>query len=399
MIKTEFTKNNSLALKGIAIMMMVFHHCYASADRYVGIAINFAPFGEQSIYLVSNSCKMCISLYAFVTGYGLFLSLKKIYDREYVQSDISHWCICRYIKTMSGFWVIAVPSFVICQLIDGRTANVFFEDTTLKGIFKGVAAIGANLAGVGDLLKLPLFCDTWWYMSLAVVFIFAAPLFVRLILKYNALILLVFAFAVPRVFKVPYNANAFFSFLFIYLLGMLCAKHNWLVKIANLKFAKSVYVSKLVKFAALSALIVLLLCFYQSLSPKRYFEFRFAVLPFVLIVYFYEFFLDVPYLSKILEFFGKHSMNIFLIHTFFRAFYLHDFVYSGGYWFVAPVLLFAISLSASLIVEGIKKIFHYDKWINRLLIKISEVSNEESHKTIVCHNGFDIDSSIVKNNS
>ena len=399
MIKTDFTKKNSLALKGIAIMMMVFHHCYASADKYFGININFAPFSEHSIYLISNSCKICISLYAFVTGYGLFLSLKKIYDSDYAQSDISNWSICRYIKTMSGFWAVAVPSFIICQFIDGRTSNVFFDDTTIKGIFKGVAAIAANLAGIGNLLKLPLFCDTWWYMSLAVVFIITAPFFVKLILKYNALSLLAFAFIVPRVFKVPYNANAFFSFLFIYLLGMLCAKHNWLVKIANFKLFHNIYVSKFIKFILLTALIVLFMGFYQSLSPRRYFEFRFAVFPFVLIVYFYEFFLDVPYLSNILEYFGKHSQNIFLIHTLFRAFYFHDFVYSFGYWFIAPVLLFAMSLGASIILEMFKKLFRYDKLINHLISKVKGLSYEKGNKNIVRNNRRDFDSDFVKSNS
>ena len=45
----KFDKYNSQAIKGIAIVMMLFHHMYLSQDRFEGLNVVFTPFSELSI--------------------------------------------------------------------------------------------------------------------------------------------------------------------------------------------------------------------------------------------------------------------------------------------------------------------------------------------------------------
>ena len=48
-----------------------------------------------------------------------------------------------------------------------------------------------------------------------------------------------------------------------------------------------------------------------------------------------------------LAFAGKHSMNMYLTHTFIFAYFLHDFIY----WFKYPILIFAVLFSISLLLS------------------------------------------------
>lgn len=43
MERKGFTKEESLALKGIAILMMLFLHCFGASWWYAGFSINFLP--------------------------------------------------------------------------------------------------------------------------------------------------------------------------------------------------------------------------------------------------------------------------------------------------------------------------------------------------------------------
>jgi hypothetical protein len=44
-----FDKNKSLELKGIAIILMLFHHCFRLKKIYDGYVVSFYPFRETSI--------------------------------------------------------------------------------------------------------------------------------------------------------------------------------------------------------------------------------------------------------------------------------------------------------------------------------------------------------------
>ena len=55
-----------------------------------------------------------------------------------------------------------------------------------------------------------------------------------------------------------------------------------------------------------------------------------------------------------LIFVGKHSMNMYLMHTFVSGYFFHDFIYSFKYPILIFVVLFLISLLLSVILEFVK---------------------------------------------
>lgn len=366
--KIEFNKENTLTLKGIAILMMMFHHCFRIPTLFKDYKVSFFPFSQDFVVDISDFFKICVSIFAFITGYGLILSLKKLNDKyEWSKNDILKWCKKRVIKVLSGFWMIALLSYIICQIVDGRFYTVFFDG---KQIIDGIFELIANFFGLSNYFGTPLFCSTWWYMSLAVLFIITLPLFAKLFKKFGYTFVLICVIIIPRIFGWEFKDNTFFAFLFPLLLGAIFAEQNLLVKFANFKLTKNIYLNKFLKFIIESFLVFLCINIYLQLPLKKFWEFSYGVIPVFLICYLYEFYLDIPYLKNILGFFGKHSMNIFLIHTFYRSYYLNSFIYSFRNFIKIIAVLFAISLATSIVLELFKKLIRYDKLIDKLQAKV-----------------------------
>ena len=60
-------------------------------------------------------------------------------------------------------------------------------------------------------------------------------------------------------------------------------------------------------------------------------------------------------INRTLEFIGKHSLNIFLFHTFIYAYYFESFIYSSRNPIFIFLLLLGICLVLSFLIEKIKK--------------------------------------------
>ena len=63
------TKSDSLRLKGVAMLMMFFHHLYCQVSRFDGYEISFAPFGQDAVVDVAT-IKFC---YTFICISSLFV--------------------------------------------------------------------------------------------------------------------------------------------------------------------------------------------------------------------------------------------------------------------------------------------------------------------------------------
>lgn len=369
MEKKVFGKDNSLALKGIAIIMLMFHHCFRKASIFKGYSVSFFPLGQNATVEMALAFKICVSIFAFITGYGLMISLKKLNEKyEWTKKEIFNWEVTRLIKTLSGFWIIAIIAYIACQFLDGRTQVIFFKN----GIVYGIIQMIINFFGLSNLFGTAEICSTWWYMSIAVMFIIVIPVFAKLFKKYNYLSILGVVVILPRILGWEYVNSSFISFLFPVLIGMICAEKNLLVKIANFKVInKNNVANKILKFILETALIIILAIIFINLPKEKFWEIRYGIIPFCLICYLYEFFIDLPVLKQVLKFLGKHAMNIFLIHTFLQAYYLKDFIYSFKNFALISIVLLLISLAISIALELIKKLIRYDKIIEKLILKLT----------------------------
>ena len=69
-----FSKDLSGMIKGVAILMMLVHHCFAFPDFWLD-DFRIGPI----LTVISNNFKICVAVFAFITGYGFYAGRSSTY--------------------------------------------------------------------------------------------------------------------------------------------------------------------------------------------------------------------------------------------------------------------------------------------------------------------------------
>ena len=349
------TKSDSMRLKGIAMLMMFFHHLYCQVSRFDGYDISFAPFGQDAVVDVAMFFKLCVSIFAFVSGYGLLTSYASALKRGggIAKSEITtKWLLKRLAKLIIGFLAVYIIVLVVTMCIDGRPLEVYFSGSKTAGIVYMII----DALGLANLLGTPTLIGTWWYMSAAIVYIAAVPVlyWVRSFVGWIPVVIGVCA--VQRLLVGNYlgGVNAA-TFLTPVVLGMMFRDLRVFDRIDGTKHVRSdengKYTSSVLY--GVIGIVALLVCFRinVNISPSDLWELEYGwfVLPFIFMV---KYLLgNIPVLSRFLSFMGRHSMTMFLTHSFIRWPYLESVVYGTGNFMLNYVMLLVLSVALAAAVD------------------------------------------------
>lgn len=369
----KFTKEHTMQMKGIAIIILLFHHCFLNTQRWATVPyeklattkgwgyypISFAPFSSHTIQYLASFSKICVAMFVFMTGYGMWVS----YESQKKKTTMSNYIKKRMVTLMTGFLIIFVVTEILA-IPTGRFIEVYGHD------FRSVVYMIIDALGLAKLLGTPLFCLTWWYMSLAIVLIMIFP-FVHSIMEKYQWVVVVASIIVPRACGFGQSTDLF-RYLLAYTLGMYFAQHDLLARIKE-KFMEQNVVGKLLSLiVSLIGLAVIIKCRQNAWIGWKYLDFWDGFAAMYMIVISYIYILNGKWIVKGLGFLGKHSMNIFLIHSFYRDVFFHKFTYSFYYAWLDYIVLMAISLVTSIVLEWFKKLIRYEKfidWVKRLVTK------------------------------
>ena len=367
------TKEHTMQMKGIAIIILLFHHCFLNAQRWATVPyeklattkgwgyypISFAPFSSHTIQYLASFSKICVAMFVFMTGYGMWVS----YESQKKKTTMSNYIKKRMVTLMTGFLIIFVVTEILA-IPTGRFIEVYGHD------FRSVVYMIIDALGLAKLLGTPLFCLTWWYMSLAIVLIMIFP-FVHSIMEKYQWVVVVASIIVPRACGFGQSTDLF-RYLLAYTLGMYFAQHDLLARIKE-KFMEQNVAGKLLSLiVSLIGLAVIIKCRQNAWIGWKYLDFWDGFAAMYVIVNSYIYILNGKWIVKGLGFLGKHSMNIFLIHSFYRDVFFHEFTYSFYYAWLDYIVLMAISLVTSIVLEWFKKLIRYEKfidWVKRLVTK------------------------------
>ena len=369
----KFTKEHTMQMKGIAIIILLFHHCFLNTQRWATVPyeklattkgwgyypISFAPFSSHTIQYLASFSKICVAMFVFMTGYGMWVS----YESQKKKTTMSNYIKKRMVTLMTGFLIIFVVTEILA-IPTGRFIEVYGHD------FRSVVYMIIDALGLAKLLGTPLFCLTWWYMSLAIVLIMIFP-FVHSIMEKYQWIVVVASIIVPRACGFGQSTDLF-RYLLAYTLGMYFAQHDLIARIKE-KFMEQNVAGKLLSLiVSLIGLAVIIKCRQNAWIGWKYLDFWDGFAAMYVIVISYIYILNGKWIVKGLGFLGKHSMNIFLIHSFYRDVFFHKFTYSFYYAWLDYIVLMAISLVTSIVLEWFKKLIRYEKfieWVKRLVTK------------------------------
>ena len=332
-----FTKEDTLLVKGMAILFMLFYHLFETYERVNSLGVIYAPLSEDIFLMISGFGNICVAVFAFLSAYGIS---KKLISLE--AADLRSWykvSVKRYLKLLVGFLCIYASVTLLW----------FYKFDYVKLYGKGWQGALCGLLdafGLAQVAGTPTLCETWWYMEIAIIIIFITPILLKVVKSMGNYSIIV-GVLLPLIVELPFDFKRYY---FVILFGVVAAHEEWFER-ANL--------DRYLKWARIIAGIVLFAAL--VVIRQNYFVYNnFAYLLDGAIAVFFAWFMKelfggIPGVKQILRFLGKHSMNIYFIHSFICMIIYQEFVYSFRYAGLIFVVLLAICLVYSVCLEGIKK--------------------------------------------
>lgn len=215
-------KEDSMALKGIAVLMLVFHHCYRTAAKFEQYDVVFCGLSASQVITAAEICKICVAIFAFVSGYGLMYGYT-IDKKKRNTRSISTWTLRHILSVMSGFWFVSVIFYGIYICL-ARNGFYKWGENAVEKCF----SILADVCGVSSFLGTKSLNGAWWYMSAAVTFILLFPVLDAVMERFGELSCLGMIFLLPRITGKGFpGGSSPYSFLMIFAVGMVCCRHDF----------------------------------------------------------------------------------------------------------------------------------------------------------------------------
>lgn len=205
-----FDRNKTQVLKGIALLLMIFHHTIRS-----GSWVANAPGGYG---FLEKSSKLCVWIFAFLVGYGFYCSSNKSLK----------YSLKRIALLLVPYWAILFGVNIPLSYVSGTLENI------------GVKEVFYNMFGLS-------LSFNWynWFVSFYILAILSLPFLQKIIEKYprySWIVILVGYYALLCLirFLPMWNTNPYLYGLFNYallmpniILGLMCAKWNKEEKFPN----------------------------------------------------------------------------------------------------------------------------------------------------------------------
>ena len=358
----SFTKGDTQKVKGLAIILMVIHHCFLDPERYAGQDVVFAPFSEPVFNWIALSFNICVALFVFISAYGITMSQRRLSPDYKLSARQSEVLVLKRLVSMVGgflFVFLLAQAWSLLVVHDGRYLRVYGEG------FLGVLYFVLDALGLAELFSTPTFLATFWYMSLAIIIVMLMIVLPR-IYKTTGVVPLLFFAVLFRVLFVP-SSDAHYcylpNYLFCIVMGLWAAEENLIVRIDDAKVATGEVGSRAIKLLLALAVGALSLYLRQKTRYTALLPFWDGVIAVDTCYVMYGFVNHIPVVNFALDVLGKHSMNIFLAHNFVRVIWYYDFTYSFRYWWLITLVLLGISLALSVGIEALKRLTRYDKLI------------------------------------
>lgn len=357
-------KEDSLALKGLAVCLMVYSHCYRVTDKFAQYDVVFRGITQDQAIAFAQYCKICVALFAFVSGYGLMYGYSRILRKESSQTP-SKWTLQHLISTMSGYWFIVPIAYVLYGIFRGFSFSRWgatYSERILK--------IAFEFFGLSELLGTKSINGSWWYISAAIAYIILVPFLAAIIEKFGGFACMALIFIFPRCLGIEYQGgNSVYAFLMTMTLGMVCCKYDVFTKFREFRLIKDRRTAQVLRCVVLMGLVIFGYLTYPLVSHKLLWEYNFVLTPFIVILFCVEFLFKIPVVSGVLTFLGKHSMNIWLIHTFVRD-WIGEVVFAVREFWLVPIFMIVISLIAGFILDYLKKVTGYNRLVQTAIAKL-----------------------------
>lgn len=363
-----FNVYNSNCLKGVAIIMLLVHHCFLSPKRYSGQQLHFI-LPEPILNYIALFFKICVCIFVFISAYGITKKVMPLSDNKTcsLHHEIKNIMLSRLIKLLGSFIFV----FLLVDLFALFYDSERFAEIYGASMKEGIQYYIIDMLGLAELLQTPTFLGTYWYYSLAIILILLTPLLYLLLKRIGSVPFLSLMAVINFTIEFQ-NRNIWHYFLCIGV-GIVCASENIITRLVNLELSSAKF-SRMIKFLLEIILLFILMVLREGPLKGELYPLWDAIIPVVLTCFCCEFIFIIPGLQQVLLLLGKYSVNIFLVHNYIRNVWFYDYTYHFKYPFLIVIVLLLESLVLSIFIEWLKKIIHYDRFISILINKINGLS-------------------------
>lgn len=373
-----FSREDTKALKGIAVVMMLLHHLAAFSYRY---PIGFEGFKSvwkgfvTDGYLASlaTNVRICVAVFFFLGGYGMY---KRMERGEYSLLN----SVIGLFKSYWKVFVIFVPIAFIFFRRSGEDINSLCTRYDVQDLKTLITIVMANFFAMADSIN-----SEWWFIQTYICAMFMGTVYCIAFRKNKHFVIELFVVFMTDVLARSFLpalqsldefnrlANNFFYDKLLtldnpapcFFAGITFAKFDAVVKIKE-------QLSKIPCSTIVSLIAVFAVMWCRGFVLGDLFDIVYVIAFTVLVSQFFD---GIKHVKKIFGYLGRHSTNIWLVHTFFCYYFLEatKIVYSTRSVWADLLILLAMSLVSSIIIEFI---------FNKLSLLYKAVENKFPKKSI-----------------
>lgn len=328
--KYKFTKEHTQVAKGVALLLMLFDHLYwMDYGKY--IAFIKIPNVNDIPWLIGSVGKICVAMFLFLSGYGMFFSQQ---ERSYSIKDS--------LKRIYNIWIQYAFITIIIIALDSAFGKIQLD---IRKIVLNVVALDYSYNKFA------------WFMITYIVIIFVFPLINKIYSKTNWIVqigilvgikcgitvintVLQSKCVVPEIIYKMFIEP--FMFLPVFLIGYVCAEYKVFERALN--FIQD----KITKKYKIGLVIILIgTCIFMLQISATVFDNIIAPLLCFTIPYI----LMSGKVAKVLQYIGKMSTNMWLIHYPIMVTLLNALVYAPRYWLLILIWLIIIMIPICYLID------------------------------------------------
>ncbi len=335
------TKEDTGFIKGIAVLLLLFHH---------------NPNADWDLLSIRSAARICVWCFMFVSSYGFAVQMEKVTSQRRLSFIVKRlallYCpmwIIYLIRLLALF--LAYPSSVV-SFITSAWYNLPSDILCISQYWKNAGAAG------------------YWYVGLLALIITVYPLIFLIVRKTGWLsLVLLYAFIVLFPFKLSLLYGGYVDeFLLIVFIGTLFRQKKIYERLPRVSGVKAVLVA-LAACLILIALAPIRTYFLDEVANNVFFriDFMSTIMTVILVTAVYMARSGVR-LSHVVEWLGKQSGNIYFSHSIFYFVILRKITIRSGLLSFLLCLMFSLAVTAA--VEYVKKKTGYNERLRKALERV-----------------------------
>ena len=155
------TKEASINLKGIAIVLMYIHHLFYMADRMDLYNIQ-SFFSRETLVKMGAYGNACVTIFAFVSGYGI---TKKYLSSLNTKTNWIEVVVKGILRLQLSVAIVLTIALIVAEILQAHTfADIYIQEEGSTGLLN----LLIDISGFASLFCVKTYNASWWYLKIAI---------------------------------------------------------------------------------------------------------------------------------------------------------------------------------------------------------------------------------------